>query len=129
MFQNQTQYPRVQIELAEALSKEIEQRTPYKVSDASRAHTAIEGTIRSIDQRQLSRRDEGVPEELEMTVLVDFQWIDQRTGQTLRDRRGFELIGRYAPTSPIGQPAEFAQHEIAQQLASQIVTTMQRTDW
>ncbi|MEX0887518.1 MAG: LptE family protein [Phycisphaeraceae bacterium] len=126
IFENHTFHRRVENELAEALVKQIEQRTPYKVTDAGSADTILEGGIRQIDQVMVARhRPGGLPEEMEVTIVVDFAWRDQRTGETLRQREGFEAVGRYAPARPVGQRFESAQHQAVQRLAEDMVATMQ----
>ncbi len=125
IFENRTFYRRVENELAEALVKQIEQRTPYKVTDAARADTVLTGRIRQIEQEMVARhRRGGLPEEMEVRFVVDFQWRDQITGQTLRDRRGFESVGSYVLTRPVGQRFEQAQHQAVQRLAEDIVAVM-----
>lgn len=126
IFENRTFYRGVERDLGEALVKEIEQRTPYKVISPTAANTILQGTIRKIEQNQIARRRPGgVPEELEVTITVDFEWKDLRTGQILRDRKGFEAVGRYVPTSPVSQPFEIGQHMAIQALARDIVSTLQ----
>ncbi|MEX0745130.1 MAG: LptE family protein [Phycisphaeraceae bacterium] len=129
IFENRTFWDRVQFDLTEAVTKELEQRTPYKVAPSAVADTILQGSITSVDQRHLARRqDGGVPEEMEITIRVDFEWIDLRTGRTLRARQGFEAVGRYAPTRPAGERVETAQHAAVQQLARDIISTL-RADW
>ncbi|MEX2387748.1 MAG: LptE family protein [Phycisphaeraceae bacterium] len=129
IFENRTFWERAQFDLTEAVVKEIEQRTPYKVVPAGVADTVLQGTITDVQQRQIARRrPTGVPEEMEITMTVDFEWNDLRTGETLRRRRGFEVVGRYVPTRPVGERYETAQHAAVAQLASDIVSTL-RQEW
>lgn len=129
IFENRTFFRGIENDLTEALVKEIELRTPYKVVSAGSAGTALEGTVTRVDQDMLSRRRRGgVPQELEITIAVDFTWKDLRTGQVIRERRNFESVARYVPTSPVGQPYEIAQHLAVERLAEDIVSTMQ-ADW
>lgn len=133
IFENRTGYRHVETDLSEALIKQIERRTPYKVVAPATADTILQGTITEVDQTQLSRRREGgVPEELEVRVVVSFEWKDLRpgeqAGQTLRSRSGFEAVGRYVVTRPVGEPFENAQHTAVQQLAADIVSVMRGTE-
>ena len=109
--------------------KQIETRTPYKVVAPATAQTILEGTITNIEQTMLSRRRPGgVPQEVEVSVVVDFVWKDLGSGEVIRDRRGFEAVGRYVPTAGVGEPFEVAQHMAVERLAADIVSTM-RSDW
>ncbi|MFA9477849.1 LptE family protein [Phycisphaerales bacterium AB-hyl4] len=129
IFENRTFWERMQFDLTEAVVKELEQRTPYTVAPSGVADTILQGSITRVEQRRLSRRQEGgVPDEMELTITVDFEWIDLRSGETIRERRGFEAVGRYAPTRPAGERFESGQHAAVQQLARDIVSTM-RADW
>ena len=129
IFENRTFYRGVEFELAEAMVKQVESRTPYKVVAPGMAQTILEGTITDIEQTQLSRRRPGgLPQEMEVTVTVDFVWKDLGKGGVIKDRRGFQAVGRYIPTAGIGEPFETAQHDAVERLARDIVSTM-RTDW
>ena len=59
IFQNKTFYRGVELELTEALIKEIELRTPYKVTATNTAQTILEGQIVAISQSPLSSTQEG----------------------------------------------------------------------
>ncbi len=129
IFENRTFYRGVEFELAESMVKQIESRTPYKVVAPGGAQTIMEGTITDIQQNQLSRRRPGgVPQEVELTVMVDFVWKDLSDGAVIANRQGFVSVGRHVPTSGIGEPYEIAQHQAVQRLARDIVSTM-RSDW
>ena len=129
IFENRTFYRGMEFELAESMVKQIESRTPYKVVAPGGAQTIMEGTITNVEQTQLSRRRPGgVPQEVELTVTADFVWKDLGSGEVITDRRGFVAVGRYIPTSGIGEPIEIAQHLAIQRMASDIVSTM-RSDW
>ncbi len=128
-FENRTFYRGIEFELAEALVKQVESRTPYKVVAPGVAQTILEGTITEVEQTQLSRRRPGgVPQEVELTITIDFIWKDLSSGEVIADRRGFVSVGRYVPTSGIGEPFEIAQHQAVQRLADDIVSAM-RSDW
>lgn len=129
MFENRTFYRGVESDLSEALTKQIESRTPYTVGSPSTADTMLEGTITKVSQQQINRNPVGgMPEEMEVTITVDFQWKDLRTGKTIVDRKGFQAVGRYVPAAPVNQPFAIAQHEAVAQLARDITNQLQ-TDW
>jgi hypothetical protein len=129
IFENRTFYRGIEFELAEAMVKQVESRTPYKGVAPGTAQTILEGTITDIEQTQLSRRRPGgLPQEMEVTVTVDFVWKDLGRGGVIKDRRGFQAVGRYIPTAGIGEPFETAQHDAVERLARDIVSTM-RSDW
>lgn len=123
IFANRTFYRGAEFDLTEALSKQIELKTPYKVVSGRRADTLLEGTIVAINQRLLSRRhDGGLPQQLEMQVIVDFTWRNLRTGKVITDRKGLMAVGRYVP--PVGQVQATGQHEAMQAMADRIVAAL-----
>lgn len=130
LFDNRTFYQGVNADLAEALTKQVEQKTPYKVVPQGAADTVIEGTIDSVEQNRLSRRrgGAGVPQEIEVTITVSWQWKDLRTGKVIRDRKGFSAVGRHLPGDPVGEPLDVAVQTAVDQLAADIVSTLQ-ADW
>lgn len=129
IFENRTFYKGVEYDLAEALTKEVEARTPYRVSRPGSADTILEGRIIAVTQRLASRtRDAGLPEVMEVVVTVEFQWKDLRSGEMILDRKGFSAVGQYVPTTPLGEPFIVAQHDAVARLATDIVDTM-RSPW
>lgn len=127
IFDNRTPYRAAEFDLTEALIKEIELRTPYKVVHPSKATTVLHGVITSISQRVLSQRKiGGLPEEVEVTMVVNFEWKDTRTGEVLRDRKGFPIATRHVPARPISEPFEVAQHRAAEVMAQNIVDAMRK---
>ncbi|QQE10890.1 LptE family protein [Planctomycetota bacterium] len=128
-FWNSSRYTGLEADLAEALAKEVESRTPYKVASPATADTIIQGTITGFEQRVITRKREGnVPEQMEIIMTVNFEWKDQRTSQTIVDRKGYQAIGRYTPTRPVNELLSIGQHQAISRMANQIVNTM-RTNW
>lgn len=129
IFKNRSFYQGAEFDLTEAITKAIESRTPYKVVAPQGADTILEGTITNIEQVRLSRRaDGGLPQEMEMRIVIDLAWKNLRTGQLIRDRKGLEAVGRYIPANPVGETYSIAQHQAAERLAGAVVSAM-RADW
>lgn len=123
IFNNRTFYRGMEFDLTEAVIKEIELRTPYKAISTDGADTVLEGTIVNVSQHLLSRRRRGgLPQEMEIQMMVDFTWRNVRTGKVLADRKGLAVVGRYLP--PLGESLPVGQQEIAQKMAVQIVSTL-----
>ncbi len=129
IFDNRTFQQGVEFDLTEALIKEIELRTPYKVTPSSRADTMLVGTVLDVSRRTLSRTFEGgIPQEMQVVVSVSFEWKDLRTSQVIRKRSGISGTGEFIPTRTVGEPYEKAQHQAVAELARDIVSVM-RDDW
>jgi len=119
--------------LTEAVIKEIERRTPYKVVDAPTADSVLAGRIRR-DRKKLlltNRNDE--PRSNEFYLSIDVTWVDRR-GEMIRSQalplkpQVVELLesGRFVPE--IGQSVATAQQDAIRALANQIVDLME-TPW
>ena len=129
IFENKTFYQGYEFDVTEAVCKEIELRTPYKVTSLEGADTQLKGSIVSVNQVLLSTTSEAnLPQELEYRIFIDFEWKNLRTGKVIRDRKGFEAVGRYVPTAGVNEFGAVGQHEAAQALATAIVGAM-RADW
>lgn len=123
MFGNRSFYRGVEFDLTEAVVKEIELRTPYKVVSNAAADTLLEGTVVGVSQVRLSRRREGgLPQEMEVQIMVDFVWRNQRTGRIITDRKGLTVVGRYVPAAR--ETLAAGEHEAVQKMAAQIVSSM-----
>ena len=129
IVKNLTFYRGIEFDVTEALIKEIELRTPYKVIAPASADTELTGTIVSVNQLQVSQRSTGaVPQEMQMSLVIDWQWKDLRSGKPIRDRKGFQAVARYVPARPVGEDITTGRHGVAQAAATAIVSQM-RADW
>ena len=113
--------------LTEAVVKNIEPTTPYKVVTRERADTILEGEVLSIRSNTVTNDIRtSLPLERLMTVTVRFTWKDLRTGRILVERHNFDQTATFFPTLAEG---EFAGSQQAlERLALAIVQEMQ-ADW
>ncbi len=124
-FGNRAYYQGVEFSLTEAVKKEIEWRTPYKITGRDRADTILTGEIIAIRQNVLSRRREGgLPQDLEYRIIVNFEWKDQRSGDVLRKRVGMEVVAPFQPARPVGQPLTLGEDRAVQFVAERVVAVM-----
>ncbi len=129
MFKNPTFHRGLEVELTDAIIKEIQQSTPWKVTSDAVAETSLGGTITDVSMRRLSaNRDSGLAQELAVSITVDFDWIDARTGKTLASRRSFSASETFVPSHPVGERLEVGEHAAIQQLARDIVAEL-RSGW
>ena len=120
---------RLEMRLTEALVKQIENDTPYKVTKKVRADTELTGTIERVTQQVLTiNPDNGLPLEMEITLEVSFRWTDLRTGKVLRERSSFRVAGTYVRASPFSESFFHGSEETINRLARRIVEQMQ-ADW
>ncbi len=119
----------LEFELTEAVCKEIEQKTPYKIVRCDNADTTLKGDIKSVRKRMLFQTPEDEPRQLEMALAVDVEWRDNRTGALLCNGQtpGVPFVVRsdstYAPE--LGQTTATGIQQMIDKLAVQIVAMME----
>lgn len=129
LFVNATFVEDVQFELADALVKEVESSTPWKVASGATADTVLSGRIVNVEIKRLAKSPTtGLAEQDTITVVVDFEWRDQRTGTTLVRRDRFAASGLFVPTITSKEPIEFGRWAAVEALARDIVGEL-RDDW
>jgi hypothetical protein len=119
--------------LTEAVKKEIERRTPYKVVNSPNADSVLSGRIVSDNKRVVVETRNDDPRETEITMNVLVRWVNRR-GHTVGENGAVNLppevlVTAAASTLPeVGQSITTAQQEAIQRLAVQIVELME-TPW
>jgi hypothetical protein len=129
MFQNPTFSRGLEIELTDAIIKEIQAKTPWRVTTEGTANTTLTGTLTDSRLRRLSiGRETGYSQEIAVELTVDFDWKDSRTGKTLVSRRSFTASEAFVPASPANERIESGQHAAVQRIARDIVAEL-RSNW
>jgi len=117
--------------LTEAVIKEIELKTPYKVVPRERADTVLSGRLvgESKDVIVESRFDDPRNYDIQMSVLVN--WTN-RAGEPIHQSQTlmvpdqvWEVSATSALTPEVGQSLTVAQQQAIQRLAEQIVSMME----
>lgn len=129
IFENGTYTRGVEFDLTDAIIKELEARTPYKVTSPERADTVLTGRVRSVEIEQISKSPlTGLSEEVVVTVTIDFEWQDLLSGKPLLRRQSFAGHGLFVPSSPTGERIELGKLAAVEQLARDVVAEM-RGSW
>jgi hypothetical protein len=130
IFENQTFSHDVEIQLTEAIVKEIQRTTPWRVVPGDEgADTTLTGTISDTPLRTLSRsRTTGLVQEVGVDMTVDFDWRDNRDQKLLVSRKGFTASASFVPAQGTRERLEVGQHGAIQQLARDIVAEL-RSNW
>ncbi len=120
----------LEMRITEALVKRVEAQTPYKVVNKDKADTVLTGTIDLIEQATLSfNPDTGEPREMELAIVVTFEWKDQRTGKTRRSYPSFRVANVYLPTPPYNEDFFQGSQDVIDRLAERVVEKMQVDDF
>ncbi len=120
-----------ELQLTEAVQKQIQQRTPYRLAKEPGADTRLTGRIVSIDKRVPNQNKFDDPRELELSIGIEVKWEDLRTGQVINQQtvplagNAAQLLGNTTFAPEAGQSMATATHETVNILARQIVDLME----
>lgn len=129
IFHNKTLYTGVERDITDALIKEIQSRTPYVVRSSGNADTILNGIIVSVEKTRLSQlKGSGLVEDNIISITIDFEWKDARSGEIIVQRRHFEAGDVYIPAQPVAERPQIGLWAVSQELATDIVSTM-REAW
>jgi hypothetical protein len=132
MFQSNSFRRNLGERLTEAVVKEIEKKTPYKVVGDPNADSVLTGRIASETKRVLVPDLTGDAREVQVGVKVEVSWCD-RKGRALRDVKAVPLPEEIADVTgtgnvvpEVGQSIATAQQEAICRTAEQIVGLMEK---
>ena len=129
IFKNDTFARGVEFELADAIVKEIQRTTPWRVVGPEHAHATLTGAITDSRLRTLTTdRITGYSQEVAVILTVDFDFRDLRSGQTLAARRNFTVAETFIPAGGIRERLEVGEQATVQELARAIVAEL-RSNW
>jgi hypothetical protein len=128
MFDNRTFRRGLEYTLTDALVKQIEAQTPYKVvSDRSIADSVLSGTVVDISESVLSgERETGLPLEKLDQATAQVSWKNLRSGEYIVTDMQVKASASYSEFQD--QKLEYANDVTANKLAERIVEMMQ-LDW
>jgi hypothetical protein len=105
-FENETTSTEIQRELVDALRTELRDRLGVRDAPESRANAIVRGTIQRYEVDipvAYSADNRATTTALRMLqIVVDLELVDQVTGETLWERKGFVADGKYEER---GEPA------------------------
>lgn len=118
--------------LTEAVVKEIEKSTPYKVVDEANADTTLLGAIVQETKTVLVPDLSGDAREVQTSISVQVSWVDKKNVK-IRDDNCIPLPEEIADVSgssnlvpEMGQTVATAQQEAISRIAKQIVGLMEK---
>ncbi len=118
-------------QLTEAVCKEVELKTPYRVTGNPNADSVLSGHLVSDRKRTLIQSGAGQPREYQINLYVDVSWIDN-SGNPIRSARSValppdvvNLVGISNAIPQTGQSTVVSQQQAIRQVAEQIVSLME----
>jgi len=125
----------VELQLTEAVHKEIQNQTHFRLARAGEADTRLTGRIVSIHKHALSESAQDDPRELQLNLTVEVTWEDLRGNKLVMPTKQIEIppdVVRLLASSDfapeLGQSMATARQRAVNNLARQIVQLMQ-TPW
>jgi hypothetical protein len=122
-------------QLTEAVVKEIQLKTPYRVVTGDRADSMLRGRILYEGKRMIAEDKFDVPRVIEAEMVCQVDWIGPQ-GELLTNRITIPLadydlrVGQTETFIPEGgQSVASAYQEMIQQIAEQIVEQMEMPPW
>jgi outer membrane lipopolysaccharide assembly protein LptE/RlpB len=129
IFDNYTFDTGVETELTDAIIKELQRSTDLRVVQGGNAESQLKGVVTKSELRRLStQRGSGYVQEESVTLTIDFDWKDTRTGKVLTSRRQFAASDTFVPVPNSGERIDTGRHGAVQRLARDIVSEM-RESW
>lgn len=130
MFESQSFRRGLEYELTDALCKQIEVQTPYKiVSERSIADSVIYGRIEQVGEQVLGTDTlTGLAVQNEVNVTVTFTWKNLITGKMYANDAKVSAVASYAMGTTDSQTRDYAGSAAVNKAAEKIVESMQ-TDW
>lgn len=131
IFKNDTFRRGIEYQLTEAVQKEIQTRTPFKLARGPGADTRLTGRIVGSDKKVLGETRFDDPRELQLTLYVIVTWEDLRTGQVLASQevplqpQAIPLTGQAEFAPEVGHSLATATQDVTDRLARQIVNMME----
>jgi len=126
--------PELGVALTEAVQKEIERRTPYKLTNLETADSVMTCRLTSDSKRVVSETNLDEPRILQTIMTVELSWIDRR-GQSLIETRflppgenTYYFAERVDFVPEAGQSISTANQHAVERLANHIVDQME-TRW
>lgn len=123
--------PEIGVRLTEAVQKEIEDRTPYKIVDASVADSTLVCRINFDTKRVVTETRTDEPRDLRLTLAAEVNWTD-RIGNVLMENRFLppgETAYYFSERSDLvpegGQSITTSQQRAIERMADHIVDQME----
>ncbi len=129
MFGNKTFFRGIEMELTDAIVKEIQANTPWRVVSQGNADTVLSGTVTNSDLRAVSIGEgSGLVQEQGVEIVLEFAWRNNRTGKVIVERKNFKGADIFIPARLVGESLETGQNAAIQRLAKSVVAEL-RSNW
>lgn len=125
----------LEFQLTEAVQKEIQLRTPFRIVDEPNADTQLTGHVVGLRKRVLGETRNDDPRELQISLQVQVRWENLRTGEIMAERdftlnaQDLQVIQRAEFAPEVGQSLASASKHVMDRTARRIVDLMEQPNW
>jgi hypothetical protein len=120
-----------ELQLTEAVQRQVQTTTPYRLANEPMADTRLVGRIVEITKRPVNQNKYDDPRELELSMAVEVRWEECSTGRVLRQQMfpinpmATQAISQVTFAPEAGQSLATATKDAVDQLSAQIVQLME----
>lgn len=120
-----------ELQLTEAVQKQVQDTTPYRLANEPVADTRLVGRIVEVTKRPVNQNRYDDPRELELALAVEVRWEECSTGRVLRQQlfpinpMATQAISQVTFAPEAGQSLATATKDAVEQLSAQIVQLME----
>jgi hypothetical protein len=131
IFENDTFRRGLEYQLTEAVQKEIQNRTPYRLAHGSNADTRLTGRIVQVRKDVLGENNNDDPRQLQFSIMVRVTWENLRTGEILAKQEvpvapdAIPLLTQAGFAPELGQSQATAAQTAIDQMAKRIINMME----
>jgi len=131
IFENDTFRRGIEVQLTEAVQKEITKRTPYRLAKGLNADTRLTGRIVQTRKDVLGENKFDDPRELQLSLMIVTKWENLRTGEVLAQQEiplsptAIPLTTQTQFAPEMGQSLATGTQDAVDQLARRIVNMME----
>lgn len=112
--------------LTEAVAKEIEKRTPFKVVGTPEgADSSLIGEVTYADKNLMVENPQNLPRELSADITVKVRWTDNRVVSDPREVGAVSMRETVTFTPEFGDTSMMAYQKACQKMAEQIASMME----
>ncbi|MFM7318015.1 MAG: LPS assembly lipoprotein LptE [bacterium] len=127
VFRNLTYRRDLNLMLTEAVCKEIEKRTPYKVVGSPEgADSQLSGEVTFADKNLVVENPQNLPRQLSASLVSTVVWKDIRDGDNSKDVGKVTLRENVTFSPEFGDTTLLAYQNACQKMAEQIASMMEQ---
>ena len=127
IFHNETLYRGYEFLLSKAVVSEILTNTQLKVTSVERADSVLTGKITKIQQNTITKDENRLATELDITVFLELEWKERETGKPLLPKTSISETVEIKASR--GQTLEDAITEALKRLARFVIYAMEHPYW